>query len=57
MVSAQEKKGARGGNMVSPTLNGLPIYVFELADENIRRIVAGERIGTIIATPREEERE
>jgi uridylate kinase len=31
--------------------NGLPIYVFELADENIRRIVAGERIGTIIATP------
>jgi uridylate kinase len=37
--------------------NGLPIYVFELADENIRRIVAGERIGTIIATPREEERE
>ena len=37
--------------------NGLPIYVFALADENIRRIVAGERIGTIIATPREEERE
>jgi uridylate kinase len=37
--------------------NALPIYVFELADENIRRIVAGERIGTIIATPREEERE
>ncbi len=36
--------------------NGLPIYVFELAGENIRRIVAGERIGTIIATPREEER-
>ena len=37
--------------------NRLPIYVFELADENIRRIVGGERIGTIIATPREEERE
>jgi uridylate kinase len=37
--------------------NGLPIHVFELAGENIRRIVAGERIGTIIATPQEEERE
>jgi uridylate kinase len=37
--------------------NGLPIYVFELAGANIRRIVAGERIGTIIATPEEEERE
>jgi uridylate kinase len=37
--------------------NNLPIYVFELAGANIRRIVAGERIGTIIATPREEERE
>ena len=37
--------------------NRLPIYVFELADENIRRIVGGERIGTIITTPREEERE
>jgi uridylate kinase len=37
--------------------NGLPIYVFELAGANIRRIVAGERIGTIIATPRQEEPE
>jgi uridylate kinase len=33
--------------------NGLPIYVFALADGNIRRIVAGERVGTIISTPTE----
>src|SRR5439155_7907764 len=33
--------------------NGLPIYVFGLDDErNIERVVAGERIGTIISTPR-----
>jgi uridylate kinase len=31
--------------------NGLPIYVFELADGNIRRVVLGERVGTIISTP------
>jgi uridylate kinase len=31
--------------------NNLPIHVFELADGNIRRVVAGERIGTLIATP------
>jgi uridylate kinase len=30
--------------------NDLPIYVFELADDNIRRVVAGERLGTVIAT-------
>jgi uridylate kinase len=30
--------------------NKLPIYVFELADENIRRVAAGERVGTIIST-------
>jgi len=35
--------------------NHLPIYVFQLADANIRRVVGGERIGTIIATPAEEE--
>ena len=34
--------------------NKLPIYVFALADGNIRRIVSGERVGTIISTPREE---
>ncbi len=31
--------------------NHLPIHVFELADGNIRRIVAGERVGTLITTP------
>jgi uridylate kinase len=31
--------------------NRLPIYVFELAEGNIRRVAAGERIGTIISTP------
>src|SRR4051795_1929071 len=35
--------------------NPLPIYVFALADGNIRRVIAGERIGTIIATPAKEE--
>jgi uridylate kinase len=31
--------------------NGLPIYVFELANGNILRITGGERVGTIITTP------
>jgi uridylate kinase len=31
--------------------NRLPIYVFKLADDNIRRVAAGERVGTIISTP------
>jgi len=35
--------------------NRLPIYVFELAEGNIRRVSAGERIGTIISTPQEED--
>ncbi|MEO8291372.1 MAG: UMP kinase [Gaiellaceae bacterium] len=36
--------------------NNLPIYVFGLDDEsNIGRVVRGERVGTIIATPRREE--
>jgi uridylate kinase len=30
--------------------NKLPIYVFELAEGNIRRVAAGERVGTIIST-------
>jgi len=30
--------------------NRLPIHVFELAPGNIRRVVEGERVGTIIAT-------
>ena len=33
--------------------NRLPIYVFELAAGNIRRVAAGERVGTIISTPKE----
>ena len=32
--------------------NRLPIHVFELAEGNIRRVVAGERVGTIISTER-----
>jgi uridylate kinase len=31
--------------------NKLPIHVFRLADGNIRRIIGGERVGTIISTP------
>jgi uridylate kinase len=31
--------------------NGLPILVFELAKDNIRRVAGGERVGTIISTP------
>ncbi len=31
--------------------NHLPIYVFALADGNIRRIVDGDRVGTIVSTP------
>jgi uridylate kinase len=33
--------------------NDLPIYVFGLADGNIRRVVGGERVGTIVSTPTE----
>ncbi|MDQ2982769.1 MAG: UMP kinase [Actinomycetota bacterium] len=31
--------------------NRLPIYVFALADGNIRRVISGERVGTIVSTP------
>jgi uridylate kinase len=31
--------------------NHLPIYVFELTDGNIRRVVEGARVGTIVSTP------
>ena len=34
--------------------NGLPIHVFELAEGNIRRVAAGERVGTIVTTGRRE---
>jgi hypothetical protein len=33
--------------------NSLPIHVFELADGNIDRVAAGERIGTLVATRKE----
>ena len=36
--------------------NKLPIHVFALADGNIRRVVNGERVGTLISTPPKEER-
>ena len=32
--------------------NGLPIYVFALAEGNITRVALGERVGTIISTPK-----
>ena len=32
--------------------NYLPIHVFELADGNIKRIVGGERVGTLISSPK-----
>jgi uridylate kinase len=31
--------------------NRLPIHVFELAPGTIRRVIAGEEVGTVIATP------
>jgi uridylate kinase len=34
--------------------NSLPIHVFELAEGNIQRVARGERVGTIISTPKEE---
>ena len=34
--------------------NHVPIHVFELAEGNIVRVAAGERIGTIVATPKED---
>jgi uridylate kinase len=34
--------------------NDLPIHVFELADGNIDRVAAGERIGTLVATRKED---
>ncbi len=33
--------------------NGLPIYVFALTEGNIRRVAFGERVGTIISSPRD----
>ena len=36
--------------------NGLPIHVFALEPGNVLRVVAGERVGTIISTPKERRR-
>ena len=36
--------------------NKLPIHVFALAAGNIRRVVNGDRIGTVISTPAKEDR-
>jgi uridylate kinase len=36
--------------------NNLPIYVFASARGNIRRVVQGERVGTIVSTPATPER-
>jgi uridylate kinase len=30
--------------------NNLPIHVFELAEGNIKRVVSGERVGTLISS-------
>jgi uridylate kinase len=34
--------------------NRLPIYVFELVNGNIKRVLTGEKVGTIIRTPGKE---
>jgi uridylate kinase len=31
--------------------NRLPIYVFKMTGDNIDRVLAGERVGTLVATP------
>ena len=31
--------------------NGLPIYVFKMTGDNIDRVLAGESVGTLVATP------
>jgi uridylate kinase len=31
--------------------NGLPIYVFKMTGDNIDRVLGGERVGTLVATP------
>lgn len=33
--------------------NGLPIHVFKMTGDNVNRVLAGERVGTIVATPAE----
>jgi uridylate kinase len=48
------ERGLRVMDMTALSLcmdNRLPIYVFALEDGNIRRVVHGERVGTIVSTP------
>ena len=56
---AAVERGLRVMDTTALTLcadNALPILVFNLDDEeNIRRILDGERVGTIVSTPREEQ--
>ena len=35
--------------------NSLPIYVFGLEDGNVKRVLSGERVGTIIRSPAKEQ--
>src|ERR671929_212253 len=47
------ERGLRGMDTTALSLcmdNHLPIHVFELADGNIRRVVTGERVGTVISS-------
>ncbi len=37
--------------------NDLPIYVFELVEGNVQRVLGGERVGTLVSTPVAEPRE
>jgi len=30
--------------------NRVPIYVFKMTGENIHRVLAGERVGTVVST-------
>jgi uridylate kinase len=48
------ERGLRVMDMTALSLcmdNRLPIYVFALEDGNIRKVVHGERVGTIVSTP------
>ena len=54
-VSAIERAIQESDLGLTPSNDGklirLPIYVFALEEGNIRRVVHGERVGTIVSTP------
>ncbi len=53
-ASAGDRAGAQGdGHHRALALHGqpLPIHVFKMAGDNIGRVLAGERVGTIVTTP------